>query len=306
MSHMRTGSALIRLGHSPDLAVRAHGWPLLAPFALEANTLDWVADLPDSGAAKVRMSWHPGGSTVSVNVLGDGSTSSADRTFIRNRVKWMFRAGEDLTEFWQLCRTDPILRLCAQSRAGVLLRSATIFEDVVKTLCTTNCHWRNTKRMVAMLCNALGKPWRDPSSGTPVYTFPSVEAVAGATPAKLSRSGLGYRSSYLREFAASVLDGRVPLDEWTRINDTQELHSRIMEIRGIGPYGANHIAMLLSRYDFVPCDSEVCAYLGFPPRTNPKMIQRAIEKRYGRWGRFAFLAFKFERHFRNCNYVDCD
>jgi 3-methyladenine DNA glycosylase/8-oxoguanine DNA glycosylase len=160
--------------------------------------------------------------------------------------------------------------------------------------------------MVAMLCAALGKPWRDPSSGARVYTFPTVEAVAGAAPAALSRSGLGYRSSYLRGFAASVLDGRVSFDEWTRINDTHELRSRIMAIRGIGPYGANNIAMLLSRYDFVPCDSEVCAYLGFPSRTNPKVIQRAIEKRYGRWGKFAFLAFKFERHFRNCNYVDCD
>lgn len=218
---------------------------MLAPFALEANTRDWVADLADSGATKVRMSWHPGRSTVSVEVLGDGSTSNADRTFTRNRVKWMFRSGEDLTEFWRLCRTDPILRLCAQSRAGVLLRSATIFEDVAKTLCTTNCHWRNTKRMVAMLCTALGKPWRDPSSGARVYTFPTVEAVAGAAPATLSRSGLGYRSSYLREFAASVLDGRVSFDEWTRINDTHELRSRIMAIRGIGPYGANNIAMLL-------------------------------------------------------------
>jgi len=278
---------------------------LLAPFALEAGALDWVADLPAAGAAKIRMSWRTNGSTVSVHAVGRGTMSDDDRKFVRNRVRWMFRADEDLTEFWQLCRTDPILRLCAQSRAGVLFRSATIFEDVAKTLCTTNCHWRNTKRMVAALCSGLGKPWQDRSTDAAVFTFPTVEAIAHADPAELSRSGLGYRATYLKEFAASVLEGRLSLDEWTRISDALELKDRIMTIRGIGPYRADHIAMLLSHYDFVPCDSEVCAYLGFPPRTSPRVLQRAIERRYSRWGKFAFLAFKFERHFRNCNYVDC-
>lgn len=168
MSHTGLKLASIRLGHSPELAVRAHGWPLLAPFVLRPNALEWAVDLPD--AAEVRMSWPRGGSSVSVHVNEDAGLSSGDHLFLCNRVKWTFRADEDLSEFWQLCQGDPVLSLCVQSRAGILLRSATIFEDVVKTLCTTNCHWRNTKRMGAKLCSALGcertlSPYRQVSAG---------------------------------------------------------------------------------------------------------------------------------------------
>jgi len=213
----------------------------------------------------------------------------------------MFRADENLTDFWRLCRADPLLRRCAEARAGALLRSATVFEDVVKTLCTTNCHWRNTKSMVGRLCTELGRRCGDSSDGGAQFTFPTPEVIVTANAAKLSSSGLGYRASYVQEFARTVLDGRVSFDEWIRIENPLDLRRKVMEIRGIGPYGANHIAMLLSRYDFVPCDSEVCAYLGFPPGTDPKKLERAIERRYRRWGKYAFLAFKFER-MRQRNY----
>ena len=81
----------------------------------------------------------------------------ADREFIRERVRWMFRADEDFQEFWKLCRGHGILRHCRSNRMGALHRSATIFEDVVKTICTVNCQWRNTKRMVGNLCRMFGE-----------------------------------------------------------------------------------------------------------------------------------------------------
>lgn len=38
------------------------------------------------------------------------------------------------------------------------MRSATVFEDIVKTICTVNCHWRNTKLMVSMRCSTSPFP----------------------------------------------------------------------------------------------------------------------------------------------------
>jgi len=43
-----------------------------------------------------------------------------------------------------------------QERAGRLLRSPDRFEDVVKMICTTNCAWGATERMVANLVNKIG------------------------------------------------------------------------------------------------------------------------------------------------------
>ena len=62
--------------------------------------------------------------------------------------------------------------------------------------------------------------------------------------------------------------------------------------------------MLLGHYGQIPCDSEVREYLGVSPKAAQKEVERAAAKRYGHWGRFAYLAYKFERVFRRLNYVD--
>ena len=303
MSHASVKIAYLKLPHSPELAVRSHGWPVLAPYTLENRTLLWATDLPERGPSQILLKWGPGG--LSITVFAQVPLSKADVRFVKDTVRWMFRGGEDLSDFWQLCRSDPVLRQCAESRAGVLMRSATTFEDVVKTFCTINCHWRNTKRMVARLCSQFGKPCGYGVDGATLHTFPTAEDLARATMPKLKSAGLGYRADYVREFARSVSSGRLRTADWLRVDDIQALRRSLLDIRGIGPYGADHIIMLLSRYDFVPCDSEVCAYLGFPSRTKPSVLETAIRRRYGRWGKYAFLAFKFERHFQNSNYVDC-
>ena len=40
------------------------------------------------------------------------------------------------------------------------------------------------------------------------------------------------------------------------------------------------------------------------PKVEQREVEREAAKRYGHWGRFAFLAFKFERVFKRLNYVD--
>jgi hypothetical protein len=57
-------------------------------------------------------------------------------------------------------------------------------------------------------------------------------------------------------------------------------------------------------YGEIPCDSEVREYLGISPKAAQKEVERFAAKRYGRWGRLAYLAYKFERVFRQRNYVD--
>jgi hypothetical protein len=45
-------------------------------------------------------------------------------------------------------------------------------------------------------------------------------------------------------------------------------------------------------------------YLGVSPRAAQKEVERAAAKRYGHWGKYCYLAYKFERVFGKRNYVD--
>ena len=297
---MPTPPLTIRLRHSPAFAARSHGWCRLAPFALGGDGMDWAVRLPKGGARRVTIRWSDRSDAVHVTVPGRQIVES-DREFLRSRVRWMFRADEDFGEFWNLCRGHAVLKHCRSERTGALLRCATVFEDVVKTMCTVNCSWANTKLMVTNLCRMFGEPCAGVGEA---FTFPTPDRLAAATEDELKAAKLGFRARYVSEFAQRVVEGDLDLDAWCREKDTDALRSALLGVKGVGSYAANHLLMLLGHYDQIPCDSEVREYLGLPPKADQKKVERAAARRYGHWGRFAFLAYKFERVFKRLNYVD--
>src|SRR4029077_17517920 len=82
--------------------------------------------------------------------------------------------------------------------AGRMLRTPTVFEAAVKTICTTNVAWSATVRMVNALVDNLGKP-----AATGARTFPTAEAMA-SVPESFYRETVrtGYRSAYVHALAS--------------------------------------------------------------------------------------------------------
>src|SRR5207245_2481087 len=99
--------------------------------------------------------------------------------------------------------------------AGRMLRSPTVFEDLVKTICTTNCSWGLTKNMVTNLVQKLGSKSEPPPSGGGTdaasvapsfyankHAFPTPEAMASVgTEFYRDEIRAGYRSPYFVELA---------------------------------------------------------------------------------------------------------
>ena len=81
-----------------------------------------------------------------------------------------------------------------------MLRSPTVFEDLVKMICTTNCSWALTQKMVTGLVQNLGREAKDGRR-----TFPTPEAMA-LMPEKfyVNEVRAGYRAPYLKELADRV------------------------------------------------------------------------------------------------------
>ena len=80
--------------------------------------------------------------------------------------------------------------------------SAFVFEDALKTLCTTNCTWALTETMVRNLVEALGE-----EGPTGARTFPTPEAMA-RRPERFYRERVraGYRAPYLAALPADVAE----------------------------------------------------------------------------------------------------
>jgi 3-methyladenine DNA glycosylase/8-oxoguanine DNA glycosylase len=227
--------------------VFSHGWLRLLPFEWdeEAEVLRRTDRLPDGRLARVELSAVPEGVRVQADMPGAGEWASA-------LGRSVLALDEEFTSFHALCREEPGLRQALEHGQGRILRCPTVWEDLVKTLFSVNTTWRQTVAMTAHLVRRHGPEHAD---GT--RAFPGPEVVAGVEAAELQEHcRVGYRGEPLVRLARDIVEGRVDL-EALRADSVglEEAERRLLAIRGIGPYAAANVLMLLGHYDHLPVDS---------------------------------------------------
>ena len=273
----------------------SHGVADLPPNRIdeEAWTLELTLPLDGKAPRTVRVSDARTG-YAKLDVLGP-APGAADLERLRSAVAHVFRLDEDLTPFYEAAAADPELSW-ATAGAGRLLRSPTVFEEVVKTICTTNCTWSATVRMVSALVENLGETAIGaPQQGPHGRAFPTPEAMARKSSAFYTETvRAGYRGEYLRALAKSVASGKLDLEALGRASPEElpddEVAAQLLALPGVGPYAAAHVMMLLGRYSRLILDSW----------TRPKYLRvsgskrakdTTIERRFRRYGPYAGLAF---------------
>jgi 3-methyladenine DNA glycosylase/8-oxoguanine DNA glycosylase len=191
-------------------------------------------------------------------------------------------------------RDLPDLRWALAQGAGRLLRSPTVFEDAVKTLCTTNCTWAVTRGMVARLCERLGEP--APLGGR---TFPTPAAMAGQGE-RFYREVIraGYRAPFLRALARGFADGSLDLERLRtaagRALPTAEVARELRALAGFGPYATEHLLRLLGRHGHLALDAWNRKKLARLRGKRRPPSDRALARWYARYGEWAGLAMWLE------------
>jgi 3-methyladenine DNA glycosylase/8-oxoguanine DNA glycosylase len=278
-------------GEPVDLwrTIVSHGVASLPPADVdeEARVMTVTVPLPRGRPRTIRLR-EGRGSAARVDVLGP-KPSRAVEDGIRGAVRRMLNLEEDLAPLYEAAADDPDLAWVTTG-AGRMFRSPTVFEDVVKTICTTNCTWSATVRMVTALVDNLGEE----SAGGLGRTFPTPAAMAAARTAfyrDVVRSG--YRGAYLRTLARDVAKGKLDLEELRDAPPEElpddELAGRLLALPGVGPYAAAHVMMLLGRHSRLILDAWTRpTYAALNGR---KALDRQIERRFKRYGPYAGLAF---------------
>ena len=236
-----------------DLTVRSHGWYDLPPWRYDdaSRVLGRPLLLPGGRTAYAEVAAAPGG--LGFRALAEGRLAAADARAAQAALRTCLSLDEDLSAFFAARRRSRRAARPAREQsarpalaiargAGRLLRSPTVFEDAVKTLCTTNCSWGLTRAMVTRLCDVLGLP---APLGT--RTFPTPEAMA-------SRLERFYREEDPRRLPRPVPRAsrarrrvrRAGLEALrTSTEPTDALATRIRALAGFGPYATEHLLRLL-------------------------------------------------------------
>jgi N-glycosylase/DNA lyase len=275
-------------GEPVDLwrTIVSHGVASLPPQDVDEESRTLTATLPVRDRARTVVVRAGRAGFAEVEVVGR-APARADAERLLALLAHMLRLDVDLSAFYALIGEDDDLSWAAAG-AGRMLRSPTVFEDVVKTICTTNCAWSGTVRMVTALVDGLGT--EDPA--TKRHAFPSPEAMAAA-PEDWYRdvARAGYRGAYLRTLATEVAAGRLDPEQ---LNDRglsdDEAAERLLALPGVGPYAAAHVMMLIGRHSRLVLDSWTRpTYARLAGRKT--VADRTIERRFRRYREHAGLAF---------------
>ena len=210
--------------------VYSHGWCELAPFELDAENWRLKYVFRDAKGKAVPAVIYEEKDRIRIDISG----SKTDAAGIDEDTRHLLRLDDDLSGLYDSIRGHDRLKWVGEKRAGRLLRSATVWEDLVKTICTTNCSWALTKSMVSNLVEKLG------TSGGGNKAFPTAEAMASVND-DFYREEIraGYRSPYFVELAEAVAAGKLDPQSWlTSELSTPELKKEMKKVKGVGDYAA--------------------------------------------------------------------
>ncbi len=271
-------------GETVDLwrTLSSHGVADLLPNLIddEARTLETTLPLRRGDARTIRIR-----AGRSHHALVEGDVAARDGAALAKTARHMLRLDADLSGFYDAARGDPDLAWACDG-AGRMLRSPTVFEDVIKTICTTNCAWSATVRMTTALVSELGAEAPDGRRA-----FPAPDAMAEASEdfyKDVVRAG--YRGPYLRSIAAEVAEGSLDLEAlYDSELDDDEVAERLLALPGCGPYATAHMMMLLGRNSRLILDSWTRPK--YARLNGRKASDRTIERRFRRYGDHAGLAF---------------
>lgn len=264
--------------------VLSHGWYQLAPFRLDrgGHALSRLHRLADGTLLQLTVTGVPREGLL-IELEGHRTELGArQRQEIAAAVRRVFQLDLDLTEFYEFTRRMDRYRWIERDGAGRLLRSPSVWEDLAKTLLTTNTNWASTRSMVRRLTGLAGQSLEGD------HPFPTAAEVAALDPMALAQAvRAGYRSEYLHELAVRIAKGELKVETWDDPSiESKELFERVRSLRGFGPYAAGTLLKLLGHFDRLALDTATRSmfarvYNGGEPAEDD--VIRRHYRRYGRW-----------------------
>jgi 3-methyladenine DNA glycosylase/8-oxoguanine DNA glycosylase len=277
--------------------IASHGWLDLLPnsWNAEMKSMCRIEQLSSGNVVLIDLqeAFEDNSPCIGVRVESQPVLSELEMHEIQSKIWDMLRLDEELSEFYAICseRGEPWLKMT--QGYGRMLRSPTFFEDVVKTICTTNVQWGGTKGMVKRLVENYGSIY--PNDGT-LHAFPTPQAIA-AVPFDEFHANvrMGYRSDYVHLLAQKIVSGEMDIETMKRSSlPTKELKKELLSIKGVGNYAAATLLMLVGRYDELAVDTVFRQFMSeryFPEQHPSDKEAMAV---YDHWGKWKYLAYWFD------------
>jgi hypothetical protein len=222
----------------------SHGGVGLAPAAWDGARLHLRLPGPVVVRADLTVAWRDAPPDVAV-------------------LRRVLAIDDDVEPLWQACDAVPALRWVRTSGTGRLLRSPSVWQDVIGVLAQVRSSYRGAQaRMRALVGDGA---------------FPS----AGDVARRDALPGWGFRASWALDVARRIDDGAVDPERWLdpALPD-DEVHAELTGLPGVGAFSAAQLMPLLGRPRPMVCDGWLREQLGGDD-------DAALRRRFAAMGRWA-------------------
>ena len=260
--------------------VLSHGWRMLPPFAWDGDrwTLSYAYLRSAGNLLRLEMRAVAGGLYVRSPDCPAPPPDLARE--LRGVVKTMLNLDWDLSDFYAAMAAHAGYDWLEAERGGRILIAPSLWEDLAKTLLTTNCSWAQTTTMCRQLCR-LGEPHPIVAD---CFAFPTAERIAAMSFDDFAGTArAGYRSAYLHELARKVAGGAIDLDAWPAL-DGDGLFQAVKSLKGFGDYAAGTIARMYGHFERIAIDTACHAMFAERHNGGVKGGAKDIQAHYERFG----------------------
>ena len=277
-----------------ELTVRnPAGWDLFTPGEIyEAGTL-WTGIRFDGRPIGFKIE-SPGTierPNLLVRVYTESKLTRQSRTRLENTVSESLGAMQDLREFYDFARKDPILKHAVKDLYGMHdPQTPSLFNSVILSICLQMARLKRSYEMMEAINRNYGETIE--FDGRRVLVQPSAERIAKLDPKVFARKcKLGYRAKYLIQSAKIIAGGFPDIQQITRMPPI-EAREKLMELPGIGDYAAD----IINPHAGFPIDAwsvDVFGLLFFgkAPENRRKEVEKVKSEGIRRWGIWSWMAF---------------
>jgi DNA-3-methyladenine glycosylase II len=272
------------------------GWPLFTPLEVYENNTLWTAV-------------HLNGTLVGLKLISKGTTknphieaeiflesqpSEESLEKIKEALIHSIGADDDLHEFYQLAKKDPILQFVAADLFGMHSTSSgdTVFPDALLAILLQMAPLKRSNEMMNCVITNYGE--KAEFDEKTIYVWPTPRRLADLNPETFAKAcKVGYRAKRIVKLAEKLTEEDFPtLQELERLS-SEEAKKRLLKLPGIGDYSAD----IINPHGGFPIDvwsAEVFGklFFGKEPENNGlavEEVKRAGIVRWGKWSRMAFF-----------------
>lgn len=225
-----------------------------------------------------------GGGELKARIYAIGK-GEVDLNDIVEKLEYVLGVDEDLGEFYEKARSDPILSQSVGVLRGLHIRATTPWMASIIGVCQQNASFKQGWRMLYNMLLLTGRRVRVGDFET--FIPPKPQDIVGKDPGILRKAGVGYRARTIIELA-KLFTAKEYLNTW-RVNPSI-LEEELLGVKGVGNYTTRLTLILSLRYyEKPPIDRWLRRLIIEAYRIGEDAVEEEYVRRWGRWSGLAAL-----------------